>query len=142
MVVTTEEYWRLGGMPEEFVGWSHEDRAFHMVATTLSTFRRIGGIAYSIEHNTKLRTADSEGWSRDPFRNRKLVHPYEVAAGKPHLMEEWLKIRYEDVATPPTGDWRSRAGIYLDPVRRELMQPPKRQAPQARGWRERWINQD
>lgn len=116
-----------------------EDKAFMCVARTLSQFRRIGGTAYSIEHNQKLRFADSPGWDRASMRNQKKYYPYEKADGNPELMWEWLKIRYEP---PPTGDWRSRAGIYLDPVRRELMQPPKRQAPQARGWRERWINQD
>lgn len=139
IVVTAEEYWRIGGMPEEFRdGWGHEDKAFMCVARTLSQFRRIGGTAFSIEHNQKLRFADSPGWDRASMRNQKKYYPYEKADGNPELMREWLKMRYEP---PPTGDWRSRAGIYLDPVRRELLQPPKRQVPQARGWRERWVNQ-
>jgi hypothetical protein len=138
IVVTTQEYWRLGGMPEEFQGWGYEDKAFHAVAVTLSTFRRIGGVAYSIEHNTKLRAADSPGWSRDPYRNRAQFRPYEKAAGKPELMAEWLRIRYEDIPEQPR-DWRSRAGIYLEPARRELTSPPlRRKVSQATGWRERW----
>lgn len=139
IVATAEEYWRIGGMPEEFRdGWGHEDKAFMCVARTLSQFRRIGGTAYSIEHNQKLRFADSPGWDRASMRNQKKYHPYEVADGKPELMWEWLKMRYEP---PLSGDWRSRAGIYLDPIRRELIQPPKRQTSQTRDWRERWINQ-
>lgn len=140
-VATREEYWRLGGQPEEFCdGWGSEDKAFHAVATTLSTYRRIGGTAYSIEHNQNLRVADSPGWSRDSRQNVDKYKPYQNAAGKPWLMRELLKIRNEPL---PDGsaDWRTRLGVY-DPVRRELFkQEAKPPPPRAPGWRERAARQ-
>lgn len=117
-----------------------EDKAFHAVATTLSTYRRIGGTAYSIEHNQNLRVADSPGWSRDSRQNVDKYKPYQNAAGKPWLMRELLKIRNEPL---PDGsaDWRTRLGVY-DPVRRELFkQEAKPPPPRAPGWRERAARQ-
>jgi hypothetical protein len=91
MVTTVDEYWRLGGQPEEFEGWGHEDRAFHCVVTTLSIHRRIGGVAYSIDHD-----GDSPGWTRDGGkRNARLARPYEQANGRPWLMRELLRQRDE-----------------------------------------------
>jgi hypothetical protein len=122
-------------------GWGHEDRAFHMVAMTLSSFRRIGGVAYSIEHNERLRVADSPEWHRDSKRNEALVKPYEIANNKPWLMRELLKIRYEE--REAGGDWRQRAGLNeTDPIRRELFGPKPRPAPQQpkSDWKQRWTS--
>ncbi len=142
MVAAADEYWRLGGQPEEFEGWGHEDRVFHMIAQTLSTFRRIGGIAYSIEHNVKLRQADSPGWNRNSRQNREKARPYEAACGKPWLMRQLLKIRAEkEVVITETGtDWRSRSGSReTDPIRRELFGPrPPTPLPQQPDWHTRW----
>jgi glycosyltransferase involved in cell wall biosynthesis len=138
IVATTEEWWRLGGQPEEFVdGWGCEDKAFHIVAMTLSKHRRIGGTAYSIEHNVDLRQADSPGWNRDSRRNLPKFAPYENANGKPWLMRELLKIRDEPL---PDGraDWRTRLGVY-DPVRRELYGTKKPVEVPVNDWRSRWI---
>ena len=66
MVTTRTEYWRLGGQPEEFVGWGYEDTAFQFVVFTLSTFRRMPGIAFSIDHNDVDGGADTPGWSEMP----------------------------------------------------------------------------
>lgn len=139
MVCTTAEYWRLGGFPPEFEGWGHEDRAFGAVAATLSAVRRIDATAYSIEHNIKLRRADSLGWDRDSRRNRELVRPYENACGNPELMRELLKIR--DRRPTPTGsqDWRTRAAVYeTDPLHREIFAPRQPDAaPRRSNWRGR-----
>lgn len=139
MVCTTAEYWRLGGCPPEFEGWGHEDRAMGAVASTLSQVRRIDCAAYSIEHNVKLRRADSPGWDRDSRRNRELVRPYENAAGNAELMRELLRIR--DARPMPSGsqDWRTRAAVYeTDPVRRELFTPRQPQIGRRRpDWRAR-----
>ena len=140
MVTTADEYWRLGGQDERFEGWGHEDRAFHCVVMTLSTFRRIGGIAYSIEHNHQLRAADSPGWNRDSQPNRHLVLPYENATGKPWLMRELLRIRAEEELEQAGGDWRARSGANeQDPIRRQLFAPRKPSPPpQQPDWHARW----
>ena len=90
MVTTTDEYWRLGGQPEEFHGWGYEDQAFKYVAQALSEWRRIPGAAYSIDHQ-----ADSPAWTRDITRNAGLVRPYRIAADKPQLMREIVDTPYE-----------------------------------------------
>ena len=90
MVTTADEYWRLGGHPEEFHGWGYEDQAFKYVAQTLSECRRIPGAAYSIYHQ-----ADSPAWTRDVTRNMGLVKPYLIAADKPELMREIVDTPYE-----------------------------------------------
>lgn len=139
MVCTADEYWKIGGQPEEFEGWGHEDRAFHMVATTLSTFRRIAGIAYSIEHNERLRVADTPEWHRDSRRNADIVKPYEVANGDPVLMRELIKIRNE--GREKGIDWRDRfGGNEPDPIRRKLFytEPGKKRPPPGPNWKKRW----
>lgn len=93
IVTTTTEYWRLGGHPEQFVGWGYEDTAFQLVVFTLSTFRRMPGIAFSIEHNDTDGGADTPGWSRNASRNRELFEPYRDANGKKRLMRELINIR-------------------------------------------------
>jgi N-terminal domain of galactosyltransferase len=91
MVTTVDEYWRLGGQPEEFHGWGYEDRAFQYVAQALSECRRIPGAAYSIDHQ-----ADSPGWSRELLTpNAGLVKLYQIAADKPRLMREIVDTPYE-----------------------------------------------
>lgn len=143
MVCTTEEYWRIGGQPPEFEGWGHEDRAFHIVAMTLSSFRRIGGVAYSIEHNQRLRVADSPEWHRDSRRNEDLMKPYEAASDNPWLMRELLKLR--DEPREPGTDWRARSGATeTDPIRRQLFGPrPPKPPPEKRpSWQERWTAGD
>ncbi len=138
LVCTVEEYWRLGGHAENFSGWGYEDHAFHMVSETLSTFWRVGGTAFSIEHNRKLRQADSPGWNRARQDNRDKVRPYENANGKPELMRELLRIRYEP-EVEQARDWRTRSGVYeTDPVRRALFwtSPPK-PSPRRSDWRTR-----
>jgi hypothetical protein len=91
MVTTTKEYWRLGGQPEEFLGWGCEDCAWQMVVSTLSIFRREPGIAYSIDHNDAGGNADTPGWSRDGNRNLPMLAPYRAAAGRPWLMREIIR---------------------------------------------------
>jgi hypothetical protein len=107
IVTTTTEYWRLGGQPEEFVGWGYEDTAFHLVVLTLSTFRRMPGITFSVEHNHPDGSADTPGWSRDfsrnqalferyrNSRNQELFERYRDAEGRKWLMRELIKIREE-----------------------------------------------
>jgi N-terminal domain of galactosyltransferase len=90
MVTTADEYWRLGGHPEEFHGWGYEDQAFQYVAQALSECRRIPGAAYSIDHQ-----ADSPAWTRDVTRNAGLVMLYRIAADKPQLMREIVDTPYE-----------------------------------------------
>ena len=92
IVTTTTEYWRLGGQPEEFVGWGYEDTAFQLIVLTMSTCRRMPGTAYSIDHNDSDGGADTSGWSRDASRNRKLIEPYRNAKGKKWMMRELIKI--------------------------------------------------
>lgn len=141
MICTRDEYWRLGGQPEEFCGWGHEDRAFHCVVNTLSTFHQIGGIAYSIEHNQRLRVADSPDWHRDSRRNQEIVKPYEIANGDPALMKLLLEIRYEP--RDRHGDWRHRAGLNeIDEARRKLFgHKPHPEMPSAKSdWKQRWIS--
>jgi len=110
IVCTADEYWRLGGMPEEFKGWGYEDCAFNLVATTLSTFRRIGGTAYSIDHNDIKGKADSPGWDRSGPHvrlNRGLIEPYMRAAGRGWLMREVIKQRDVKENDPLAGRYRS-----------------------------------
>jgi len=90
MVTTVDEYWRLGGHPEEFHGWGYEDQAFRYVAQTLSECRRIPGAAYSIDHQ-----ADSPASTRDVTRNADLVKSYLIAANKRQLMREIVDTPYE-----------------------------------------------
>jgi hypothetical protein len=90
MVTTVDEYWRLGGHPEEFHGWGYEDQAFRYVVQALSEGRRITGTAWSIDHQ-----ADSPAWTRDVGRNAGLVVPYRIAADKPELMREIVDTPYE-----------------------------------------------
>jgi hypothetical protein len=104
MVTTAEEYWRVGGMPEEFEGWGFEDCAFHLIASTLSYFQRIGGTAYSINHNDEKDRADSPGWDRKGRHvsmNAGRIEPYMRAAGRAWLMREIIKQRDE---APPEND--------------------------------------
>ncbi len=110
-----------------------------MITMTLSSFRRIGGIAYSLEHNVKLRQADSPGWNRNSQQNREKARPYENATNKPWLMRELLRIR-DEPATETGTDWRSRSGSReTDPVRRQLFgrQPPPA-PPRQPDWHTRW----
>lgn len=76
LVTTTAEYWRLGGQPEEFVGWGYEDTAFHLRVLARSTFRRMPGITFSLEHNRCDGSADASGWSRDFGRNQELFEQF------------------------------------------------------------------
>ena len=104
LVCTVKEWWRLGGQPEEFIGWGFEDCSFHLVVRTLSTLRRMPGVVYSIDHNDKDGNADSPGWSRygaHVKRNELLARSYQCAAGRPWLMREVLKTRYD---TAPEND--------------------------------------
>ncbi len=105
IVTTTTEYWRMGGQPEEFVGWGYEDTAFHLGVLTMSTFRRMPGITFSIEHNHPDGSTDTPGWSRDfsrnqelferyrNSRNQELFERYRNAEGREWLMQELIKIR-------------------------------------------------
>lgn len=93
LVCTTDEYWRLGGQPEEFVGWGYEDCSFQFIVSTLSTFRRMPGIAFSIDHNDAEGNADSPGWSRTAKHNKALMDPYRRAANRPWLMRELIQRR-------------------------------------------------
>lgn len=101
MICTTDEYWRLGGQPEEFIGWGYEDCSFHFVVTTLSSFHTMPGIAFSIDHNDSQGNADSPGWSRNIKDNRQLMDPYRRAAGRPWLMRALIEQRS---GTDPGGD--------------------------------------
>ena len=104
IVTTTTEYWRLGGQPQEFVGWGYEDTAFHLAVLTRSTFRRLPGITYSMEHNHPDGSADTAGWSRDFGRNKELFEQYRKnqdqelfkrysnAEGREWLTQELIKI--------------------------------------------------
>jgi hypothetical protein len=92
IVTTRTEYWRLGGHPEEFVGWGYEDTAFQLVVFTLSTFRRMPGIAFSIDHDDPDGGADTPGWSRDASRNRELIERYRNAEGRKWMMRKLIKI--------------------------------------------------
>lgn len=111
-----------------------------MVAMTLSSFRRIGGIAYSIEHNQHLRIADSPGWHRSSQQNAEQARPYENACNKPWLMRELLRLRAEEALEKKAGDWRTRSGAReTDPIRRELFAPRvPDQPPRRPDWHERW----
>jgi hypothetical protein len=105
LVCTTEEYWRLGGQPPEFIGWGYEDTAFVLIVETLSTVKRLPGNIYAFEHNANAEAysgakADSPGWDRDPGRNRHLCDGYQNAAGRPWLMREVLR-RRDAGAMPP-----------------------------------------
>ncbi|MGE2688997.1 galactosyltransferase-related protein [Mycolicibacterium pulveris] len=112
VVTTTAEYWRLGGQPEEFVGWGYEDTAFHLRVLAISTFRRMPGIAYSLEHNPPDGSADTPGWSRDFSRNQELfqrhrrrgnqelLERYRNAEQRKWLMRELIKI-HEDPQLEP-----------------------------------------
>jgi hypothetical protein len=105
MVCRRDEYWRLGGQPEEFRGWGCEDCAFHLVVLALSSFRRMPGVAYSIDHNKPTGEADSPGWSRNGpqrQRNMELLQIYQAAGGRAWLMREIIKTRHErqEVPTP------------------------------------------
>jgi hypothetical protein len=75
---------------------------------TLSTFRRMPGVAYSIDHNDELGRADTPGWSRDNARNRELFEPYRNASGRAWLMREILRRR----DTPVVEDNKATAGRY------------------------------
>lgn len=105
LVAASEEFWRLGGQPPEFIGWGWEDTAFTYIAQTLSTVRRIKGHIYSFEHNTHAEEyiggkSDSPGWDRDNDRNQELVRTYRAALGRAWLMRELIK-RRDDGAMPP-----------------------------------------
>lgn len=90
IVTTTDEYWRLGGQPEEFVGWGYEDDAFHLVVSTLSSYRRMPGVTYSVEHNRIDGTSDAAEWTRDKSRNESQFERYRAAAGNTLLMSELI----------------------------------------------------
>lgn len=104
IVTTTSEYWRLGGQPEEFAGWGYEDTAFHFRVLTRSTFRRMPGITFSLEHNDPDGIADTPGWSRDFGRNKELFERhrnnqdaelferYSNTEGREWLARELIKI--------------------------------------------------
>jgi hypothetical protein len=112
IVTTTAEYWRLGGQPEEFVGWGYEDTAFHMRVLTLSTFRRMPGVTYSMEHNRPDGSTETPGWSRDFSRNKglferfrsshddALFERYRDAEGRQWLTQELIKIHEEPLLGP------------------------------------------
>lgn len=98
IVTTTAEYWRLGGQPEEFVGWGYEDTAFHLNVLARSTFRRISGTTFSLDHNRPDGRADTPGWSRDFSRNKELFERYRNRQNKELLKRyctaeerNWLK---------------------------------------------------
>lgn len=98
MVCTQTEFWRLGGQPEEFEGWGFEDSTFNLIARTLSSFNRIGGTAYSIDHNDP-GLEDNPGWLRNenPLarQNRVRMQPYIRASARPWLMREVIARRGE-----------------------------------------------
>lgn len=91
MVCTQTEYWRLGGYPEIFEGWGFEDSCFNLVSRTLSSFNRIGGTAFAIDHN-EPGLEDNPGWLRNdnPLakQNRARMQPYIRASARPWLMRE------------------------------------------------------
>ena len=105
IVTTTTEYWRLGGQPEQFSGWGYEDTAFHLGVLARSTFRRMPGVTFSLEHNDPDGGADTPGWSRDFDRNKELFEQYRIeldptlferysnAADRELLMRELIKIK-------------------------------------------------
>lgn len=101
MICRTKEYWRLGGQPPEFEGWGYEDCSFHFVITTLSTFHKMPGIAFSIDHNDADGNADTPGWSRDNKHNKALMEPYRRAAGRAWLMRAIIEQR---TGKDPGGD--------------------------------------
>ena len=109
IVATTDEYWRLGGSPPEFIGWGWEDTAFTYIVRTLSQAHRVDGNIYAFEHNTGnngqyLDTkADSPGWDRDNQRNKTLAQPYYNADGRPWLMREILRRRDAGAMWPYVG---------------------------------------
>jgi hypothetical protein len=88
LVCQRDTYWRLGGMDERFERrWGYEDSAFHLVAQTMSTVKRLPGIVFSFNH-------DVAGPGRDMSEdnpNRARYELYKFASSKPRLMTELLK---------------------------------------------------
>lgn len=107
IVCTAEEYWRIGGMPEIFVGWGHEDHTFRTIVDTLSTFRQIGGTSFSIERD--LKQADNPGWNRDRRVNQPKAWAYQQARGCPERMRALIE---SGGGKPPSAPvpWRIRWG--------------------------------
>jgi hypothetical protein len=111
LVATRDEWWRLGGQDDRFIGWGYEDSAFYFVASTLSTLRKLPGTTYSIDHNDEDGRADSPGWDRREYDtpNATLIREYQIAAGRPWMMREVLKHRYTPVADTTS---KALAGRY------------------------------
>lgn len=86
-VTSTETYWELGGMDENFVGWGYEDSAFHVVALTLSKVRREEAVVFSFNHsvpcNRNLKT--------NP--NSKLYDRYRAAMFNSAKMRKLIETR-------------------------------------------------
>lgn len=82
-VILRADYWRLGGFDERFDRWGHEDRAWELVVTELSSFHRVPGTVYAFNHYAERNM-------RGP--GRLLVEEYRRAA-RTHRMAQYLATR-------------------------------------------------
>lgn len=81
-VCLRETYWDFGGMDERFhPRWGYEDNAFHAVASTLGTVRRLPGCIYSFNHE-----ADRDMSEQNPNRHRNEI--YQACLKRPEMMRE------------------------------------------------------
>lgn len=78
-----DTYWQLGGMDERFQGWGFDDNAFHAVAQTLATVRRLPGVVFSFNHPADRDTTDTNP-------NKARFSLYQFATGKPPIMTQLI----------------------------------------------------
>ena len=97
-IITRENYDKIGGHDERFVGWGSEDSAFIKAATTMidKPSLRIGSIAYHLYHPT-----DNDRFSkRDDSIKAKIMQEYFEALDNREQMHEiiqnHLRIRIGD----------------------------------------------
>jgi hypothetical protein len=92
LVIRRADYWRLGGFDERFTEWGGEDRAFELVAASLSSIHRIPGVVYAFNHpaDRNMRGA----W-------RRLLEEYR-SAHRTHRMAEYVSTRTHRMAESTT----------------------------------------
>ena len=78
-----DTYWQLGGMDEHFVGWGYDDNAFHAVAQTLASVRRLPGTIFSFNHPAHRDTTDT-----NPNKHRAELYRY--ATNRPAVMTQLI----------------------------------------------------
>jgi len=64
LVCPREVYHGLGGFDEQFQGWGFEDLAFHLVAKTFASVKRLAGTVFAFDHGAPrvMRSPNRDRW--------------------------------------------------------------------------------